>query len=59
VLPLVIVEYIDVIEDIFSREIAGFVGAFLNAFLFWVAEELISVGIIPTFFALALIFPPD
>lgn len=43
-----IVEDLDVIKDVFLRNIAGFVDTFFNAFLFQAAKKRLSDGIIPT-----------
>ena len=46
--PFAIVEDLDVIEDVFLRDITGFVDAPFNAFLFQAAKERLSDGVIPT-----------
>lgn len=45
--PCPIVEDFDVIEDVGTGQVAGFVDALANAFLFQAAEEGLSHGIVP------------
>jgi len=42
-----IIERLDIVEHIGSRQITGFVNSFLDAFLFQAAKERFSNGIIP------------
>jgi len=43
-----IVKYFDVIENISSGEIAGFVDTFLDAFFLQATKERLGNGIVPT-----------